>query len=51
VAGVHRFQVWLDVTTALPIKVMSETDESELIETVVMDNLRVDEPLPPRFFG
>ena len=51
VAGVHRFQVWLDVTTALPIKVMSETDESELIETVVMDNLRVDVPLPPRFFG
>jgi len=30
---------------------MSETDESELIETVVMDNLRIDVPLPARFFG
>ncbi|HEV3104696.1 MAG TPA: sigma-E factor regulatory protein RseB domain-containing protein [Trinickia sp.] len=48
VSGVHRYRLWLDETTGLPIKVVSEDEHGETIETVVMDDLRVDvqEPKP-----
>ena len=44
VAGVGQYRLWLDVEAALPIKVMSVDSQGELIETVVMDDLRVDVP-------
>lgn len=44
VAGVGRYQLWLDVTTGLPIRVISAGGHGELIETVLMDDLRVDLP-------
>jgi hypothetical protein len=44
VAGVGHYQIWLDLTIGLPIKVISTDAQGELIETVLMDDLRVDVP-------
>lgn len=44
VGGVGRYQVWLDVALGLPIKVVSADAHGALIETVFMDDLRVDVP-------
>ncbi|HEY3598386.1 MAG TPA: DUF1571 domain-containing protein [Paraburkholderia sp.] len=41
VDGVHRYQLWLDETTGLPVKVRSDDEHGE-IETVWMDDLRID---------
>jgi hypothetical protein len=43
-AGVLRYQLWLDVTTGLPTKVISDDERGELIETVLMDDLQIDVP-------
>jgi outer membrane lipoprotein-sorting protein len=43
-AGVFRYQLWLDAATGLPIKVTSDDERGELIETVLMDDLRIDVP-------
>ncbi len=40
--GVHRYQLWLDETTGLPVKVSSDDERGALIETVLMDDLRID---------
>jgi outer membrane lipoprotein-sorting protein len=43
-AGDGCYQLWLDVMTGLPIKVISADGRGELIETVLMEDLRVDLP-------
>lgn len=42
VQGVHRYQLWLDVRTGLPIKVISDDERDERIETVLLEDLLVD---------
>ena len=51
VAGnVRRYELWLDSVTLLPLKVVSRDAENEIIETVVMDGLRINIKLPDRLF-
>jgi hypothetical protein len=51
VAGVHRYRVWFDPACSLPNRVISEDDLGERIESVTMDDLRIDAALPEDFFG
>lgn len=44
VRGVGQYQLWLDSTMGLPIKVISADSHGNPIETVLMDDLRVDLP-------
>lgn len=44
VGGVGQYQLWLDLTIGLPIKVVSADSHGHPIETVLMDDLRVDLP-------
>ncbi|SAL74642.1 membrane protein [Caballeronia choica] len=51
VAGVHRYRVWFDAAGSLPNRVISEDNRGERIESVTMDDLRIDAGLPEDFFG
>ena len=52
VAGVFRYELWFDVSHGLPVKVVSEGASREPIETVLMEDLRIDVPGPQlRPFG
>jgi hypothetical protein len=42
--GVSRYELWFDVSHGLPVKVASEDVSREPIETVLMENLRIDVP-------
>ncbi|MEX3957700.1 DUF1571 domain-containing protein [Trinickia sp. EG282A] len=42
--GVFRYELWFDVSHGLPIKVASEGASHEPIETVLMEDLRIDVP-------
>jgi len=44
VAGVCRYELWFDVGLGLPVKVASEGASGEPIETVLMEDLRIDVP-------
>jgi hypothetical protein len=50
VAGVHRYELWLDTTTRFPLKVVSRDQANAVIETVVMDDLEIDAPLAESLF-
>ncbi|WP_246258055.1 DUF1571 domain-containing protein [Pararobbsia alpina] len=52
VAGVSRYELWFDVNHGLPVKVASDGPSREPIETVLMEDLRIDVPGPQlRSFG
>ncbi|MBB2927765.1 DUF1571 domain-containing protein [Paraburkholderia silvatlantica] len=42
--GVFRYELWFDLSHGLPVKVVSEGESREPIETVLMENLRIDVP-------
>ncbi|MCG5078622.1 DUF1571 domain-containing protein [Paraburkholderia tagetis] len=44
VSGVSRYELWFDVTHGLPVKVASEGASRAPIETVLMEDLRIDLP-------
>jgi hypothetical protein len=44
VAGVCRYELWFDVSHGLPVKVASAGASREPIETVLMEDLRIDVP-------
>ncbi|WP_377715759.1 DUF1571 domain-containing protein [Paraburkholderia denitrificans] len=44
VTGVFRYELWFDVSHGLPVKVASEGASREPIETVLMEDLRIDVP-------
>jgi negative regulator of sigma E activity len=44
VAGVGQYRLWLDLTIGLPVKVVSADSHGQVIETVFMDDLRIDVP-------
>ena len=44
VTGVFRYELWFDVNHGLPVKVASEGASREPIETVLMEDLRIDVP-------
>jgi outer membrane lipoprotein-sorting protein len=50
VDGVHRYELWLDTASQFPLKVISRNQEDAIIETVTMDALEINAPLPQTVF-
>jgi|CXWL01.1.fsa_nt_gi outer membrane lipoprotein-sorting protein len=50
VSGVSQFQLWLDVTTGFPLKVMSYKADGSLIELVEMSDYQINPMFPADFF-
>jgi len=50
VEGVHRFDLWLDDRTLMPLKVEAYDDHDAPLDIVLMDDLQVDVPLQDRAF-
>lgn len=48
---VHRYELWLNSKNGFPSKVISYNHQNEVIETVVMENLKVNIQLPEGFFN
>lgn len=51
VHGVHRYQVWLEIGSLFPVKVVSLATEDKPIETVLMDDVEIDVPFPVQLFS
>jgi len=51
VAGVHRYELWLDPASRFPVKVVSRNPADAIIETVTMDALEINAPLPETLFN
>lgn len=51
VGNVHRYDLWLDSLTLLPLKVVSRDVNNDVIETVVMDDLRINVKLADELFS
>lgn len=50
VCGIHRYDLWLEKKTFLPLKVASYDSAEELTEEVVMDDLEINIGLPDDLF-
>ena len=52
VAGVHRYELWLDTSSKLPVKVIMRCPRDDaVIETVMLDALEIDVPLTEALFN
>ena len=51
ICGIHRYDLWLDKTTYLPLKIVSYDLREEVIEEVLMDDLEIDLELPDTLFN
>ena len=49
--GVHRYLIWLDAATLLPLKTRSFDSAGNVIEDVLMDDLRINIPLSDSLFA
>jgi len=50
VAGVHRYELWLDTATRFPAKIISKDTHDAILETVIMDQLEINK-LPDTLFN
>jgi negative regulator of sigma E activity len=50
VAGVHRYELWLDTSSRFPLKVISRDRQDAVIETVTMEALQINPPLAQTLF-
>ena len=50
VAGVHRYELWLDPATRFPLRVKSRDRQGAVIETVVIEDLEINVPLADAVF-
>lgn len=51
VAGVHRYELWLDTSSQFPVRVISRNQDDAVIETVMLDALEIDVPLTEALFN
>ena len=51
VAGVHRYELWLDTASRFPVKVISRDLRDAIIETVKMEGLEINIELPDTLFN
>ena len=51
VCGIHRYDLWLDKKTYLPLKIISYNLREEIIEEVLMDDLETGPDLPDSLFN
>jgi outer membrane lipoprotein-sorting protein len=50
VEGVHRFDLWLEAHSLMPLKIEGYDIHDAPLDLVLMDDLQVDVPLPERTF-
>jgi outer membrane lipoprotein-sorting protein len=50
VDGVHRYRLWLDQDSLLPLKAQAFGPDNQLVEEVLMDDLIFNAPLPDQLF-
>ena len=50
VGGVHRYQLWLEQEALFPLRISSHDVARHLIETVEMNELKINPEFPPDFF-
>ena len=50
VFGIHRYDLWLERTIYLPLKIVSYDLRGEVIEEVLMDDLEIDIVIPDNLF-
>ena len=50
-AGVHRYELWLDTESQFPVKVISRDLHDTLLETVMMEGLEINAALPDKLFN
>jgi len=50
VCGIHRYDLWLDKITSLPLKIIAHDLNEGVIEEVLMDDLEIDLDLPDSLF-
>lgn len=50
IAGVHRFQIWVDQATVFPLKVSSHDVMGNILEAVEFEYLQINPVFPPEFF-
>jgi outer membrane lipoprotein-sorting protein len=48
---VHRYDLWLEASTLFPVKVESRDVRNQLIETVLMEDLKINPPLQESLFN
>ncbi len=51
VDGVHRIEMWMDTATWFPARIVSSDSTGTMIETVTMDALALNPPLPDALFN
>lgn len=51
VAGVHRYELWLDTASQFPSKVISRDMHDAILETVTMEAPEINIPLPDAIFN
>jgi outer membrane lipoprotein-sorting protein len=49
--NVHRYHLWLDTKTEFPVKVESYDVNNHMIETVMIEDVRINPVFPDRFFN
>jgi len=51
IAGVHRYELWLNAESRFPVKVISRDRQDAIIETVMMVELEINATLPKMLFN
>jgi outer membrane lipoprotein-sorting protein len=51
IAGVRRYELWLDTESQFPVKVISRDRQDAIIETVMMEELEINATLPEMLFN
>lgn len=51
VAGVHRYELWMDTASRFPSKVISRDQQDAIMETVMMEDLEINVELPDILFN
>lgn len=51
VSGVHRYELWLDTATQFPTRIISSDQQGDIIETVIMEDLKINPTLPEALFN
>lgn len=51
VAGVHRYELWLDTANQFPTRITSRDQQGAVIETVIMEALEINPTLPETLFN
>ena len=51
IAGVHRYELWLDKPNQFPVKVISRDQQDGVMETVMLEDLEVNVKFPESLFN